>query len=75
MPPVQRNMPAAARDDVVLAVDDMDAEGAAVDRRRLQEDEQAPLLRDERGGGGDESTWKLPAEFDSVVWWKRPSVG
>jgi hypothetical protein len=66
-------MSSANRDDVVLVVEDMDAEVAAIDRRRLEEDEQAPLLRDGREGGGD-AAWKLPAEFDSVPWWERPSV-
>jgi hypothetical protein len=74
MPAVQRNiMSSASRDDVVLAVEDMDAETAAIDRRRLEEDEQAPLLRD-GGEGGDDPAWKLPSEFESVPWWRRPSV-
>jgi hypothetical protein len=54
-------------DNVVLAVDDLDSEGAVLNRRRLLEDEQAPLLRQEQ--------WETAEDLDALPWYKRPSVG
>jgi hypothetical protein len=62
-------------DNVVLAVDDLDAEGAVLNRRRLLEDEQAPLLETQQEWATADGGYPLSSEFEALPWYKRPSVG
>jgi hypothetical protein len=62
--------------ELLLAVEDIDSEGAVINRRRLEEEEeQSPLIgEDSITLDGDNASLKsIP--FDQLPWYRRPSVG
>ena len=68
-------MPGLAENDVVLGVEQLDSEGGIINRRRLEDDEQQPLLNDgeARSSFEAENPPKSP-NFEDLKWYQRPSV-
>jgi hypothetical protein len=68
-------MPSLAENDAVLVVEQLDSEGGVVNRRRLEDDEQEPLLNGGEGRSSFEAEDppKSPS-FEYLKWYQRPSV-
>jgi hypothetical protein len=66
-------MRAVVEDDTVLVVEELDSEAGVVNRRRWEEDEQAPLLQVEEPDFEDIDSAKS-TRFDDLPWYRRPSV-
>jgi hypothetical protein len=56
--------------NLLLAVEDIDPDGGLLNRRRLEQDEQSPLLSD---GEDVQGALNLDA-WENMPWHKRPSV-
>lgn len=61
--------------ELLLAVEDIDSEGAVINRRRLEEEEQSPLIgEDSTTLDGDSASIKSIFS-GQLPWFRRPSVG
>jgi hypothetical protein len=58
---------------LVLAVEEIETDGPVVNRRRLEEDEQSPLLSESNETRGLEDEQK-PEWADNRPWYIKPSV-
>jgi hypothetical protein len=66
-------VPGMQEDDVVLMIEEIDSEGGVINRRRLEEDEESPLLRTDESTHDDWEGPKSPGLTD-LPWYKKPSV-
>jgi hypothetical protein len=58
---------------LMLAVEEIETDGAVINRRRLEEDEQSPLLS-ESSEGPELDNGQKPGWTDNRPWHSKPSV-
>lgn len=60
---------------LVLAVEDLDSDSGSVNRRRYDEGEESPLLRNGFGNNeGEFDCFLDPVSLERLPWYTRPSV-
>lgn len=60
--------------ELLLAVEDIDSEGAVFNRRRLEDEDQSPLIGDDSSLIDSDDTSLKSTPLDQLPWYRRPSV-
>jgi len=59
---------------LIIAVEDLDSDNGNINRRRYDEDEESPLLRNELGREAEFDCFLDPVSLERLPWYTRPSV-